>query len=625
MTNSHSRRTKPSIVTVLTVLLLVLGATDSSIAGDRSLAEFKEYAAGKLGAINDAQLDKFARMVDKDGDGVISDVEFDDRMTALQRLSQGGGNPTPPKPRSDKGDSKKSSDLPKAKRAIIGELTSTGKAIVLLITGDEIASAWKPFARWKTRRGKATRIVTVGQIEQQYKADCIQEEIRLCVRDHIDNRGTRWVILGGDCLPGGKGLVPGGHTTIHAQEKEGIPTDIVYLSKTDWDADGDGVYGEWTDDSNAISYGDGSVGLGRVPVRSGADVAAFTDKVIAYESQYPTCGFAKQMIYTCTDKPAYPKVRNSWDGYVSKVWDGGHVGRFFSAETPWDEDGKPGSHQLSAENLVALINGKTIGKLHIHGHGFLPVWILEDSKFGAKHVAQLRHEGAYPLITTVSCFTGQYDGKEDPSIVESMIRQPKGGSVAIVAPIRTGKPHFHQQSDFRLMVSEGKLDGTTQTMTRYWSNGLGSGLTTGESLMKAKAAMADDARKTAGYHLCICELNLLGDPTLDMRADIPRTPKLESPDHITTGRQSVEITTDAPKSTICLWKGLEVYSVAATGANGKVKFNIEPASPGDLLVTVFGTNLNAVTKSIIVKEEGDADHVSQSAGRARRGSLKSGD
>ena len=71
---------------------------------------------------------------------------------------------------------------------------------------------------------------------------------------------------------------------------------------------------------------------------------------------------------------------------------------------------------------------------------------------------------AYPLITTVSCFTGQYDGKEDPSIVESMIRQPKRGSVAVVAPIRTGKPHFHQRSDFRLMVSEGKLDGTTQPM-----------------------------------------------------------------------------------------------------------------------------------------------------------------
>ncbi len=484
---------------------------------------------------------------------------------------------------------------------VIPEFTATGKATVLLVTCEEIAVAWKPFAVWKTRNGKATKIVTVRQIEQEYKADCVQEKIRLCVRDHIDNHGTRWVILGGDSLPGGKGLVPGGHTTVHAQEKAGIPTDVVYLSKTNWDADGDGIYGEWEEDREAVSYPDGSVGLGRVPVRLAADVVAFTDKVIAYESEYPSSDFAKQMIYTCTDSPAYPKVRKSWDGYVSKVWDGGQVGRFFSAETPWDKDGSPGSHQLSAENLVALINGKTVGKLHIHGHGFLPCWILERSRFSAEHVGQLTNEAAYPLITTVSCFTGQYDGKQDPPIVESMIRQPKGGSVAIVAPIRTGKPHFHQRSDFRLMVTEGKLDGTTQTMTRYWSNGLGSNLTTGESLMKAKAAMASDARKTAGYHLCICELNLLGDPTLDMRANVPRTPKLESPDGIATGKQSFEIITDAPGSTVCLWKGLEVYCVATSDADGKTQFQIEPASAGDLFVTVSGVDLNSVTKSTSVK------------------------
>jgi len=138
-------------------------------------------------------------------------------------------------------------------------------------------------------------------------------------------------------------------------------------------------------------------------------------------------------------------------------------------------------------------------------------------------------------------------------------------------------------------------------MTRYWSNGLGSGLTTGEALMKAKAAMAHDACKTAGYHLCICELNLLGDPTLDMRANIPHTPKLESPAHISTGKQSVEIVTDAPESTVCLWKGREVYSVATAGVDGKAEFNIEPTSAGDLFVTVSGANLNSVTKSIAVK------------------------
>ena len=151
------------------------------------------------------------------------------------------------------------------------------------------------------------------------------------------------------------------------------------------------------------------------------------------------------------------------------------------------------------------------------------------------------------------------------------------------------------------MVTEGKLDGTTQTMTRYWSHGLGDGLSTGEALMAAKADMVADARKTAGFHLCICEVNLLGDPTLDMRASVPCVTKLECTDAIAPGEQSIEIVTNAPGGTVCLWKDDEVYSVVKLDATGKATPQIEPASTGKLLVTVFGANLNSVTKSISVQ------------------------
>ena len=221
--------------------------------------------------------------------------------------------------------------------------------------------------------------------------------------------------------------------------------------------------------------------------------------------------------------------------------------------------------------------------------------------FTAKHVGRLKNDGAYPLITTVSCNTGEYGSRNDPSIVELMIRKPKGGSVAIVAPVRTGKPHFHKRSDFRLMILEGKLDGTTMTMTRYWSHGLGRGLTTGEAFMKAKADMVNDAKKTAGYHLCISELNLLGDPTLDMRAKSPRTPRLTTPKSIKTGKQNVQIVTDAPGSTVCLWKGKEVYAVCKTNGTGKATFNIAPTSTGIVRATVYGANLNTVTFDMRVK------------------------
>ena len=53
---------------------------------DRTLQEFKDYAKERLSNLNDDQLSQLAKMVDRDGDGVISDAEFEQRMEAVQKL-----------------------------------------------------------------------------------------------------------------------------------------------------------------------------------------------------------------------------------------------------------------------------------------------------------------------------------------------------------------------------------------------------------------------------------------------------------------------------------------------------------------------------------------------------------
>ncbi|NWK56277.1 hypothetical protein HW115_11700 [Verrucomicrobiaceae bacterium N1E253] len=392
-------------------------------------------------------------------------------------------------------------------------------AKVLLVTSPELADAWKPYAIWKQKQGKPVKVVTTEEIEKIYPGPDIQEKIRQCVRKHIDAGGLRWVVLGGDSLPGGKGVVPD-RDTVHINmwgEKRDIPTDIYYLSPTNWDADGDGIYGEFEEDKVAISYPDGSVGLGRIPVRTAEDVKAYTDKVVAYESRYPKGAFGKNFIYTCEVKGAYPKVRRSWDDHVSKVLKGGEMSRYFSHETPWD-DAKPGDYDLNPDNWVKMLNSKQTGKYHFHGHGLLDCWVLEKhQKFTRKHVAKLTNKDAYPIITTVSCFTGHYDAVKDPCIAESMLRVPDAGAIAIVAPCREGKPHFvNPRESFPLMMWEGKMDGTTRTMTYFWEMGIGQKLSTGEALMKTKAKLAEKAKASANYHMCLVELNLLGDPTIEV-------------------------------------------------------------------------------------------------------------
>jgi len=508
--------------------------------------------------------------------------------------------------------------------------TKPRPATVLLITSKALAEAWQPFTHWKTRQGKATEILTVERIAKQYEGEDIQQKIRAAVQSYVAGRGTKWVILGGDSESGGKGVVPH-RATNHAVLGRArtprfpgpgrmgaggpdLPTDLYYISPPthDWDANDDGRYGDWRKDRKAIAYAhaDGAC-IGRIPVRSTADVKAYTDKIIGYESRYPVKGFATRFLYTNTTRGSEPKVRRSWDDYISKAWPEGKVFRFFHTSTPWDKasKAKETSYALNTANWIDRISGKTASKMHMHGHGMPQFWVLEHrsgrSMVTDKVVGRLSNRDAYLAITTVSCFTGQFDTKGDPCIAETMLRAPGKGAVLIVAPSRPGVPIFHNpRRDFPLMIREGKLDGTTETMTRFWVHALtkqadGRYLTAGEAFASVKSDLAPHAAKTEGYHMIQCELNLLGDPTLDLRAQDPVTPRLDVPESLAIGKQILNVST-RPGVTVCAWKGDEVYVVARADKQGKASLAICPSTGGKLLVTVCGPCINTVCCEITV-------------------------
>ena len=479
--------------------------------------------------------------------------------------------------------------------------TSKRPDTVLLICHDSHVQAWQTFANWKTSIGKSTKIISTKTIAEKYNGKDIQEKIRLCCVDHIKNNGTKWVILGGDSQPGGKGLVPDrdtAHRNMFAKYND-IPTDVYYLSEKNWDANGDGIYGVWGQDNANISYINTKATIGRIPIRTVADIKAYTDKIIAYESKYPEKNFASNMVYTCPERGAYNKLHTS-KNELGESWKGGQLMQYFGNKTPWDKK-RAGDHELLPNNWVSLINNKSTGKMHIHGHGFLPVWVLEKKQtVNARHVNQLKNENAYLTMTTVSCFTGQYDSVKDPSITESMLRKPKGGAVIILAPSREGVPVFHNpRIDFGLMA-QGKMDGTTGTLTNFWRHALSEDLTAGEAMRAAKIDMLDDAKKSANYHYIQCEINLLGDPTLDLRARNPKTPKIVAAKSIKKGKQKLLIKTDTAHATVCLWDGKDLYHTAKTDSKGQLSLSINPSKAGTINLTVSGPSLNVSSHKITV-------------------------
>lgn len=390
------------------------------------------------------------------------------------------------------------------------------KSGILIVSPPSLKAAWEDYAEMRSSDSRTATVVDTDEIEAGFEGPDIQEKIRRCVRQHIDEHQVRWVILGGDSTPEG-GLVPD-RDTFHQNmwgEDRDIPTDIYYLSPSDWDHDQDGIFGEWEEDRKAISYPDGSTAIGRIPVRTEADVKAYANKVRHYLESQDEPG---SLTFTCAVSGAYPKVSRSGQELIPAKWPEGKIQFLFSDFSSWDGE-KKGDYDLTPEHLIEQMNEGTVNKWHLHGHGFHDRWVLEDdASFLTRNVKELKNLDRLPVITTVSCFTGHFDRETDPCITEALLRHPTGGAIAIVAPAREGKPHFHDPgTDFPLMMEEGKLDGTTQTMTSFWIAALSEGKTTGEALATAKAGLAEDAARSATYHQGLCEINLLGDPSLPVR------------------------------------------------------------------------------------------------------------
>jgi hypothetical protein len=274
---------------------------------------------------------------------------------------------------------------------------------------------------------------------------------------------------------------------------------------------------------------------------------------------------------------------------------------YYAHRSAWDQEAA-GDHDLDPKGLIGLINSETQGKLHIHGHGLLKQWILENhQELDVLQLDGLANSGAYPVITTVSCHTGRFDDVDDPSVVEQMIRLDQAGAVAVIAPSREGRAVFKNRADLQRMVQEGLMDGTTRLMTEFWQRGLKDNLTIGEALAQARQHEVDSDEGYIGQHWLLSGVNLLGDPTLPVRNADPLTATLELPESLAADAEmALTITTGVAGATVCAWQADGLYEVATCDEAGVATLTLKPSKGEAVLVTVSGPMTNVVQGSIAV-------------------------
>jgi len=194
-----------------------------------------------------------------------------------------------------------------------------------------------------------------------------------------------------------------------------------------------------------------------------------------------------------------------------------------------------------------------------------------------------------PIIVSATCQTMTLAPNES-MVCEAWIR--KGGPDSLtgaVAVLGTTKA-AHYTSLYRGTVAKAFFDA-------LFTQGLSS---VGDALKWAKLTLYLLYPDRARYQ----EWNLLGDPELNFWTGCPKALAVTYPETISVGSQTITVTVEKEgvrlaDALVCLWKEPDVYKYGYTNSLGEVSFNISPALPGEILLTVTARNSLPFEKSII--------------------------
>jgi hypothetical protein len=254
----------------------------------------------------------------------------------------------------------------------------------LLITSESLKASFGSLAEWKTKKGVPAEIVTVEHIIANYNGSNTTEKIKDCIIDYVTNKGTEWVMLGGDTdtLPATSGYCD------------------IFFSCLDGPKDREP-----------------DVFVGRGSVRTVGDAQAFVDKVLAYEKSIPGSGFARiaylgNVFNYGYSKWTYDYFVEPYLGSDAKLYDNSAITKF-----------------LEGYNFYNLIC-----------HGQYVHWT--DAKasgvdFTVTDALAMTNKDRQGIIYSVACLSGGFD-QADTCLSEAFLRNPNGGGVCYIGNCRSG-------------------------------------------------------------------------------------------------------------------------------------------------------------------------------------------
>ena len=484
--------------------------------------------------------------------------------------------------------------------------SASSSAEYLIVTGAQFLSAFDDLIRWKTEKGLSVEIASVGDIVFQFSGRDAAERLRNFLISKY-NSGTRYVILAGD-----EQIIPIRYA-YHGNTSSAPTLDLMNICDLyygdvngNWDADGDGVYGEPAQDQPDL-YAE--LLVGRLPFHETEQFTAYIEKLIKYE-QNPGNGsydYLNRALFISADQMRdyqtvgqHALLAASYPSYVtSDVSD--------VVEAPTGDAANPQT-PLASSAIQTMSAGWGMMSLLIHGVN--DGWVLRSNQYNQwpknflftatgsddthGFLPNIESNGKPGVIYSIGCDNAAFDmdnppfSSINPCVAESFLAKANGGAVCFVGYSRWG-----------WVASSWRLE---EAFIDYLYN------------HNNNAAEAVNYSKSQyNYYRDLCYgLNYFGDPEMSVWTEAPlatqiNVDKITQAGEIVIHANVISGANSLAGALVTVTKNDSIIAQATSDADGSVTLPIDFNITDEFVMTAYISGHAAAIKTLVPEISLDAD------------------
>jgi hypothetical protein len=297
---------------------------------------------------------------------------------------------------------------------------------LLIITNELFSNDLQRLINHKNNIGIRTTLETVENIYPQYNGRDNAEDIKLFIKDAIENWGIEYVLLaGGRNGQTQKWHIPSRRVNNDDGWETGYDSDLYFADIYDsngnfscWDPNKNNIFAEWSDKTEDIDIIDyyPNVYVGRLPFRYPFQVAPVVEKIIDYELNADDSWFKTGTVVSGdTFPPSIGGAPGWWEGELETAETVSLLESIgFTMKKLWLSI--PGAWEGPQDVIDAINDGS--GFVHFAGHSNPSGWGNhppddEDHRFvdGIRiwDMKKFTNAGEYPIVVLGGCHSAQFN------------------------------------------------------------------------------------------------------------------------------------------------------------------------------------------------------------------------